>query len=186
MSTEETPILSAFKGHVKIFLQSVETSTKNAPKWFDHFKKHLSKFTSDIENTVGELESQLCVQQSVTDALHQNKVKMEERMLKLEKDLEEYQQYSRRTNVLIHGIEEKPNEDTDTLAQNLFTEQMGLPIIDRDISRSHRLGRRVEGSNRPIIVRLLSYRQKKNGLRFKEAAQVHWDFDHRKFDQKTI
>ena len=38
---------------------------------------------------------------------------------------------------------------------------MGLPIIDRDIARSHRLGRRVEGSKRPIIVRLLSYRQKK-------------------------
>ena len=159
--TQETPILENFQGHVKIFLQSVEASTKNAPKWFVEFKKHLHKFTAEMENTVGELESKLCVQQSVTDALHVNKEKMEERMLKLEKDLEESQQYSRRTNVLIHGVEEEPNEDTDTVAQNLFTERMGLPIIDRDIARSHRLGRRVEGSNRPIIVRLLSYRQKK-------------------------
>ena len=71
------------------------------------------------------------------------------------------QQYSRRTNVLIHGIEEEVKEDTDKKAHDLFTEQLGLQLVEKDIARSHRLGKKTEGRNRPIIVRLLSYRQKK-------------------------
>lgn len=156
-----TPVLTNFQAQVKVFLKSVDDSTKKCPQWFDNFKKHLVTFTTDVANTVGELESALNIQRAVTDALSENKEKLETRVSQLEKDLEEAQQYSRRTNVLIHGVKEESGEDTDRIAHDLFTEQMGVPIVDRDITRSHRLGRRAEGTERPIIVRLLSYRQKK-------------------------
>lgn len=158
---DQTPVLTNFQNQVKTFLQNVEESTKGAPKWFNNFKRHLVVFTTDMEKTVSELESGLIVQKSVTDALVENKTKLEERVTQLESDLEESQQYSRRTNVLIHGVEEERNEDTDLIAHELFIEQLGVPIVDRDIARTHRLGRQAEGITRPIIVRMLSYRQKK-------------------------
>ena len=154
--------MKQLQADVKQFLNNVEQSTKKAPAWFDGFKKHLIKFTGDVEKAVGELESSLNVQKSVTDALAENKSKLEVRIKQLELDLEESQQYSRRTNVLIHGIEEEDKEDTDRKAHELFTGQLGLDLVEKDIARSHRLGKRSEGRNRPIIVRLLSYRQKKS------------------------
>ena len=158
---DPTPVLTNFQSQVKTFLQNVDNVMKNAPKWFENFKKHLVTFTKDVETTVGELESALNIQKAVTNALSTNKEKLEERITHLERDLEEAQQYSRRTNILIHGVKEEKDEDTDRISHDLFTEQMGVPIVDRDIARSHRLGRKVAGVNRPIIVRLLSYRQKK-------------------------
>lgn len=160
-AADPTPVLTLFKDQAKTFLDNVASSTKNCPKWFENFKKHLVTFTGNIESTVAELEGALIVQKAVTDALNENKSKLEDRVTQLEKDLEESQQYSRRTNVLVHGVEEEQNEDTDRIVQDLFTQQMGVPLVDRDIARSHRLGRKVEGTPRPIIVRLLSYRQKK-------------------------
>ena len=157
----DTPILSNLQSQVQTFLQNVDNCTKNCPKWFENFKKHLVTFSKDVEKTVGELEASLNVQKAVTNALSDNKAKLEQRVALLENDLEEAQQYSRRTNVLIHGVKEERGEDTDKLSQDLFTEHMGVPIVDRDIARSHRLGRKAEGVHRPIIVRLLSYRQKK-------------------------
>ena len=159
---DPTPVLTNFKSQVQTFLQNVDNATKNCPKWFENFKKHLVTFTANVESTVGELESALNVQKAVTDALSQNKVKLDERVALLESDLEECQQYSRRTNILIHGVEEKRDEDTDKIAHELVTERLGVPVIDRDIARSHRLGRKTDGTSRPIIVRLLSYRQKKS------------------------
>ena len=157
----DTPILLNLQSQVQTFLQNVDNCTKNCPKWFENFKKHLVTFTKDVEKTVGELEASLNVQKAVTNALSENKDKLEKWVALLESDLEEAQQYSRRTNVLIYGVKEEPDEDTDKISQDLFTEQMRVPIVDRDIARSHRLGRKAEGVDRPIIVRLLSYRQKK-------------------------
>ena len=164
-----TPILDQFKADVKAFLSGVhDVSSKKAPAWFKGFESTLVKFTSSIEKVVGELEASHHVQRAVIDGLVSNKNKLEalhrtdqRRIHKLEVDLEDLQQYSRRTNVLIHGIEEEEKEDTDKKAHDLFTEQLGLPLVEKDIARSHRLGKKTEGRNRPIIVRMLSYRQKK-------------------------
>ena len=101
------------------------------------------------------------VQKAVTDALDRNKAVLERHIVRIENDLEELQQYSRRTNVLIHGLEEKRDEVTDQVAHEVFTGKLEVPLIDRDISRSHRLGKKVEGKNRPIIVRMTRYNAKK-------------------------
>ena len=90
-------------------------------------------------------------------------------VLKLRVD--DNEQRSRNSCLLIHGIEEKPNEDTDTLIKEVVENELGITVHDDDIQRSHRLGpvrnnSRNTRSNvvkpRPIICRFLKFSTRKN------------------------
>ena len=56
----------------------------------------------------------------------------------LEDCIDDLEQYTRRTNVRIYGIPESPTsiepEDTDTLAINFFTVELGVDVSAEDIS----------------------------------------------------
>lgn len=67
---------------------------------------------------------------------------------------------SRRSNVVIHGILEEPNETESDLKRKVITEtlenRLGVKCIS--IGRIHRLGR--TGSKRPVIMFLQDYNEK--------------------------
>lgn len=79
--------------------------------------------------------------------------------------LDDLEQYTRRTNIRIYGIPESnvknadPREDTDILATNFVKEELGVDLKPEDISRSHRVGKR-SSKLRPIIVRLSRHNKK--------------------------
>ena len=109
-----------------------------------------------LARTNEKLESKIAVASTVTD--------------RLVEQVHELRQYSRRPNLLIHGVEEeetrdrKHKEDTDGKVMKIVQDQLGLrdKVMLNDISRSHRLGkRRNDGKKRPIIVRFTSYRSRK-------------------------
>ena len=85
---------------------------------------------------------------------------------------EDQEQYSRRNNIRVFGIEEKRGENTDQEIINL-AERLGLGLTTSDIDRSHRTGRpnptnqQTHGGMkdgklrpRPILVKFTSYRQR--------------------------
>lgn len=82
---------------------------------------------------------------------------------RLQDKVDELEQYGRRTSIRISNIPELPGEDTDSIAKKIGHE-IGVPLDDVTIERSHRVGRREVGSgrpaSRPILVKLSSYRQK--------------------------
>ena len=79
--------------------------------------------------------------------------------------LDDLEQYTRRTNIWIYGIHESnvenadPREDTDNLAMNFVKEELGVDPIPEDITRSHRVGKRLS-KPRPITVRLSRHNKK--------------------------
>ena len=75
----------------------------------------------------------------------------------------EKQQYSRRNCLLLHGIPEKKQKNTDELCIKAINEHLDLVINDRDINRTHRIGNpRNAGENpRPIIIKLVIYNDRK-------------------------
>ena len=83
--------------------------------------------------------------------------------LKLRTD--DNEQRSRNSCLLIHGIDEKPKEDTDIIIMEVIEKELGIKLNDDDIQRSHRLGpvnnSRNTRSNtvkpRPIICRFLKF-----------------------------
>ena len=65
--------------------------------------------------------------------------------------------YSRRNCILIHGLKENQNEDTDEVAIDKIKSEMDLDISPGDIYRTHRIGVPTKGKNRLIIVRFVRY-----------------------------
>ena len=158
----ELPVLETFRAACNVFMEKTKQiyGRNKTPAWFGEWSKHLETLLTDTACMVESLEksnvvmdSKLKVQSTVAD--------------RLVDQVNELRQYSRRTNLLIHGVPEEENtttiEDTDVKATNIFHNQLDLAndIIRKDISRSHRLGKRQNGKTRPIIVRFTSYRAKK-------------------------
>ena len=50
-------------------------------------------------------------------------------------------QYSHRNCILMHGVKESENEDTDTVVTETFNELLQEKLTDIDIDRSHWIGR---------------------------------------------
>ena len=76
---------------------------------------------------------------------------------------DEQEQYSLRNCLLIHGVEENRNEDTDTLSINIINEHLGLNIQPSDIDRTHRIGNKnkVHKKVRAIIIEFTRYNTRK-------------------------
>ena len=111
----------------------------------------------ELEKKCYHVEGTLAIQKAVTDGLESDWKRLQKQINKLEADLEDHRQYSRRTNILIHGLEEEAQEVTDNKVLQIFHNQLNLPeITENEVSRSHWLG-----PKRPIIVRFPSYRHKK-------------------------
>ena len=160
-NNSELPIMERFKVSVESFLKSVKqiTTKKSVPAWFNDFAVHLDSFSNEVSTTVMQLESNQCqlqsdlaIQRAVTDGLDKNRKKLKTRVDELESELEDLQQYTRRTNILIHGLEEEPQEDTDKKVLDILQNKLDLPLSLNDFGRSHRLGKRRDGAKRPIIV----------------------------------
>ena len=67
------------------------------------------------------------------------------------------EQYSRRNCILIHGLKENQNEDTEEVVIDKIKSEMDLDISPGDIDRTHRIGVPTKGKNRLIIVRSVRY-----------------------------
>ena len=82
---------------------------------------------------------------------------MTEKVDKLSSLVDRQEQYSSRNCILIHGVKENQNEDTDEVVINKIKIEMDLDISPRDIDCTHRIGVLTKGKNRPIIVKFVRY-----------------------------
>lgn len=75
--------------------------------------------------------------------------------------LEEQEQYSRRNTLLLHGIPERPQENTDKLLCDFAKEKLEIEISPMDLDRTHRVGSFTsrDGSTRirPVIAKFSRY-----------------------------
>ncbi|XP_077553218.1 uncharacterized protein LOC144167989 [Haemaphysalis longicornis] len=99
---------------------------------------------------------------NVESELHQLKIEIGQ--LSLSND--ELENRSRRNNLLLHGFPEAPNETHDILLSNIsawFGKE--LEIDCPSIERCYRIGRKHADRPRPVIMKLLDYREKTNVLK---------------------
>lgn len=89
---------------------------------------------------------------------------MSTKIAKLEDQMECQEQYNRRLNLVVFGIKEKENENTDYLAADLGR-AMGLKWAHpRIFQKTHRLGAVNRDRPRPIIMRFFSLKAKEHYL----------------------
>ena len=88
---------------------------------------------------------------------------LQKRVIALENDVDELEQYSRRNCLLIHGVKEDNKEEVEEKVKDVVNTKLELNLESRDFDRMHRLGKRTPASAtkpRPIIVKFASYRQR--------------------------
>ena len=177
----ETSLLNRIDGVVQ---RAVEKAMeKERSRIHDEFEKCEQKLRDLIDQKLGCLHDlEVSVDKKIRQ-LHDFQKSIDsdrEKVSEVTRDLHDLQQYSRRNNIRIFGIPEKPEEDTDALVCGV-AEKIGAHITTRDIDRSHRVGRRTpqptndtsrdnsyaavagspkDNSPRPIIVKLISYKSK--------------------------
>ena len=97
---------------------------------------------------------------------------MNERIEELENKIDRQEQYSRRNCILIHGIAENKEENTDQQAIRFINENLDIKIDEIDIDRSHRIGRydKTKKKARPIIAKLARYNVR--GRVFREKRKL--------------
>ena len=76
---------------------------------------------------------------------------------------EQVEQYSSRNYLLIHGITGGNQENTDTLAIEIFKEELVTKLTQRDLDRTRRIGKNDKSSNRPrpVIVKFIRCNDRK-------------------------
>ena len=155
----------------------------DTPGWIKPLLTSMLDFVAEIPGILNnfqakytQLESSLEVQKVVTDALVEDRDKLKVRLFELQCDLEDQMQYSRRNCLLVHGLpepekeSESSRENTDSTVMELFENTLGAGISKWDIGRSHRLGKR-KTTPRPVIVRFVSYRQRKSVFDLKKKLK---------------
>ena len=154
---------------------------------FKLFFKTIMKEAVKEENTeyrerISELEKQVCnlneENEKMKGDMHELKCsneKLEQKNTSLQSQadnlqsevelrsmvLEDLQQYSRRNCVLVTGVPEEKDENTDELIKHLSTDKLKVPLADEDIDRSHRVGKpKTKGKARAIIVKFTRHNKK--------------------------
>ena len=108
-----------------------------------------------LSHLLPTLENQIShIVQPINEKINQLNEKLVESDLRTD-DLE---QYGRRHSLRISGIPEVDKEKTDLLICEFLHKELEIDIEPVEIDRSHRLGEKKQGYNRPIAVRFINYR----------------------------
>ena len=126
-------------------LADLSESIKFMSDKFDEFEKERQEQKKVIEELRGEVSS------------------LNEKLNGFTEQVDRQEQYSRRNCLLIHGITEGNQENTDDLALEIFREKLDIELTQRDLDRTHRIGKNDKRSNRPrpVIVKFIRYNDRK-------------------------
>ena len=87
---------------------------------------------------------------------------LEKEHSRLDTALENSQMYSRRNNLIFHGLKEARDEETDNAIIKFLKSEMNIDLHTNDLDRSHRLGPKTNTKRRPrpIIVKFTRHNVK--------------------------
>ena len=137
------------------------------------------KCVQDLAKRVNVLEASEVVNERVTQELQQENKRLRERLDKLELAVDDQEQRNRNNCLMLHGILETDNENTDDIVLKVMSENLGLAIPIEHIQRSHRVGPRIntrvtrqnQTRPRPIIFRFRDYRSRQSVFRTKRKLK---------------
>ena len=123
----------------------------------------------ELSRRVEILESNKSVCENSSTLLTQENVRLNELIQKLEVRIDDHEQRNRNACLLIHGVEESGEENTDDVALNILNNELGFQFEQNHIQRSHRLGVKKQARNtrsnktnpRPIIIKFSNYRDRR-------------------------
>ena len=144
-------------------LRNIETQVKDLYDCFDVLKNsHIKgeKQLDSVNESIKHLSDRFDAYEEERDKQNKKIKVLEEKVEKLENEsVDDLEQYSRRNCLLLHGVKETDDENTDDIIIKTICEEMGVEVREEDLDRTHRIGRanRSDGKARPVIIKFARY-----------------------------
>lgn len=134
-----------------------KTEIKGIKSTIKDIEKSLESTQEDVESVKEDVKKleQLSKSPEVTKVLNAKIVKLETQLKQQEEENIRLEQYTRRENLRFNNILETEDEDCKSVIQNII-QQMEIDSSTIRYHAVHRVGKRLEGRHRPIIVRFVS------------------------------
>lgn len=116
---------------------------------------------------------------TVINDLKTDSIKLRNDIKELKIINDDYEQRSRNDCLLIHGVSESANENTDFVVQKVVSDKLGITLNHDDIKRSHRIGqvksqrstRSSSAKHRPIIVKFVHFHKRQDVFKNKRKLK---------------
>ncbi|XP_075752613.1 uncharacterized protein LOC142818127 [Rhipicephalus microplus] len=132
--------------------------------------KHVETTVSNVQERLTAMEKELARLQQFEDKLAEHKVMTVETnklVRELSVKVEDLKNRSRRNNIIIYGVEEGDNEQNADLQQRIvkgiFKDILKVNVTS--VERMHRIGRKTQNRERPVILKLYNFSEKMVVLR---------------------
>ena len=125
-----------------------------------------------ISNKLDNFERDRLEKEKITKDLKEEETYLRGKVDDVTAETDRQEQYSRRNCLLIHGLPESKNENTDILAMEVIETKMNLKITVNDIDRTHRIGKpKNNGKPRPVVIKFVRYNDKKKVFSSKKIVE---------------
>ncbi|KAG0412590.1 hypothetical protein HPB47_010258, partial [Ixodes persulcatus] len=133
-------------------------------------QSRLENSIKEINNKINKLENTMKTAQGLNEnviAINKKIQRLEETIKHQNDRLIEFENRSRKNNLIIYGLPEEDKESEDDLKQkvikDLFDAKLGVQV--KSLERIHRLGYKRNESRRRIITKLFNYNEKLSVLK---------------------
>ena len=137
-----------------------------------------------VRNLIDEIKSLSLLQsENIQEVESQNLVeenmRLRDEIKILKNSVDHNEQVSRLSNLLIHGVPDDTDDNTDDICIKIINEKLKIPISKVDIAKSHKLGpvkkkvltRNSKPPARPIIIKFESLQKKLDVFRAKRLLK---------------
>ena len=143
-------------------LKSIENHVKELFTLHEEAKESQIKVTESLEfmsAKFDDLEKEIKKKDEKINQLEKTTENLAEKQESLSSEIGNLEQYSRRNCLVLHGVNESNDENTNEIIIKTFSEELGVEITEDDLDRSHRLEKpkRKDSKPRPIIVKFACY-----------------------------
>ena len=143
-------------------LKSIENQVKELFTFHEEAKESQIKVTESLEfmsAKFDDLEKEIKKKDEKINQLEKTIENLAEKQKSLSSEIDDLEQYSRRNCLVLHGVNESNDENTNEIIIKTFSEELGVEIKEDDLDRSHRLGKpkRKDSKPGPIIVKFARY-----------------------------
>ena len=123
------------------------------------------KQLTDLAETVNllsekfhEVEAERKLKEEIIKSLCTQISFLHDELKKMETQVDQQVQYSRRNCFLFHGIKEEKDKDTNNIIINTVKKEMDIEILPKDLDRSYQIGNsRTKKKERPIMLKFIRY-----------------------------
>lgn len=138
----------------------METLKQSMTEMMEHFNKQMTVFQQELRGSqasspgTSKLEAEFSAFRGlITGALQNLQLQLEV----LAQEVDQLDMRGRRKILLVHGVPDTMEEDTEAVVVQVVRERLNIPDFNAgDIRRCHRMGRASPNASRPVLVKFQS------------------------------